>query len=110
MIELKQFMLWILRRVFALPNQLLDFMAGTYNDNPWFLVLPIQIAIAFAVGIASGIITMALFAGHPPPGVVGIPVLIIWFTGGFAIISSGIRAMYRTFKQEQVDFIERLKQ
>lgn len=108
MIEAKQFLMWIIRKLFALPMQLLDFMTDSFDED-WALKLIAQLGIAFSIALIVTVVLRILFAGHPPEGLAGIIGTIVWMTGNLFIAVAGIRAMYRRFRAEQNEFFNKIK-
>ena len=106
MIELQQFLLWILRKIAASPRRWHNWLTDLYEYSDWFVpVLLIMMGIGIA-GVAFGVIADLMFNATVAGGVC----LATWFSGLAFIVSTGIRAMYRAFKAEQQDFINTLKQ
>ena len=108
MTETKQFLMWILRKLFALPKQLLDFMTDAFKED-WAFKLILQLAIAFGIALVVTIVIRFLYAGHPPSGLVGLVGTIVWMTGNLFVVVAGIRAMHKRFRAEQNEFFSKLK-
>ena len=108
MTETKQFLLWIIRKLFKLPKQLLDFMTDSFNED-WALKLILQLIVAFGLALIVTVFIRLLYAGHPPENLAGLAGTIVWMTGNLFVAVAGIRAMYRRFRAEQNDFFRQLK-
>lgn len=109
MIEAKQFFRWIIRKLFVLPMQLLDFMTDSFDED-WVLKLIAQLGIAFVIALIVTFVIRLLYVGDPPGGLAGLVGNIVWMTGNLLVAVAGIRAMYRKFRAEQNDFIRQLKE
>lgn len=110
MIELRQFLLWILRRivsaVLAAPRRWHDQLTDMYEYRDWFIPVLLICLVFGGVGFAFGIGLAALGQSH-----LGATVMLsIWGGGILFVLSTGIRAMWRAFKEEQQKFIDTLKQ
>lgn len=106
MIELQQFLLWILRKIVAKPRHWFNTVTGYFELSDWPIpILLVSMGIAI-VGFCFGIAFTAF--GRPDIGAVFL--IVIWGGGLAFVVSAGIRAMYRAFKQEQQQFINTLKQ
>jgi hypothetical protein len=108
MIEAKQFLMWIIRKLFALPMQLLDFMTNAFEED-WALKLILQLAIAFGIALVVTAVIRVLYVGHPPNGLAGLVGTIVWMTGNLFVAVAGIRAMHKRFRAEQNEFFNKIK-
>jgi hypothetical protein len=108
MIEAKQFLMWIIRKLFALPMQLLDFMTNAFEED-WALKLILQLAIAFGIALVVTVVIRVLYVGHPPNGLAGLVGTIVWMTGNLFVAVAGIRAMHKRFRAEQNEFFNKIK-
>lgn len=105
MIELQQFLLWILRKIMAKPRHWFDTVTGYFEFSDWPIpVLLISMFIA-VVGFCFGIAFAAL--GRSDIGAIFL--IAIWGGGIAFIVAAGVRAMWRAFKEEQKEFIDTLK-
>ena len=110
MIELQQFLLWLVRKSFsaimAAPYRWHNQLTNTFNSGDWFIpLILIFIGISLA-GLGAGLMLTALGQSHTGATVM----LTMWGIGLLFVVSAAIRAMYRVFKQEQQDLIKALKQ
>lgn len=106
MIELKQFLLWMLRKIASAPRRWHNWLTDLYEYSDWFIpVFLIMMGIGVA-GVAFGVIADLMFNATVANGVC----LVIWFGGLAFIVSAGVRAMYHAFKAEQQELIKALKQ
>ena len=106
MIELQQFLLWILRKIAASPRRWHNWLTDLYEYSDWFVpVLLIMMGIGIA-GVAFGVIAELMFNATVAGGVC----LATWVGGLAFIVSTAVRYMYRVFKQEQQELIKALKQ
>ena len=105
MIELKQFLLWILRKICRWPVRWYNHLLELYEYSNWYIPIIGYIAITFGSGILFGILALVTISNY----VANIVLLSIWGIGLGFIISAGVHTMYRAFKQEQQDLIDRLK-
>jgi hypothetical protein len=108
MTEAKQFLMWIFRKLFKLPKQLLDFMTDSFDED-WGLKLIIQLGIAFVIALIVTLVIRLLYGDHPPEEFAGLVGNIVWMTGNLLVATAGIRAMYRRFRAEQNDFFNKIK-
>lgn len=108
MTEAKQFLMWIFRKLFKLPKQLIDFMTDSFDED-WALKLIVQLGIAFVIALIVTLVIRLLYGGHSPDGLAGLVGNIVWMTGNLLVAIAGIRAMYRKFRAEQNDFFNKIK-
>lgn len=108
MTEAKQFLMWIFRKLFKLPMQLLDFMTDSFDED-WALKLILQLGIAFGLALVVTVFIKVLYVGHPSDGPAGLVGNIVWMTGNLLVAVAGIRAMHRRFRAEQDDFFNNIK-
>ena len=106
MIELTQFIKWIGRRAWALPGRLHSNLTDALDDSDWFIPLIFSGIATFFAGLFVGVALYKITGGH---AISAILALIIWTTGAVFIGTAGVRAMYRVFRQEQAEFIRKLK-
>lgn len=106
MIELKQFLLWILRKIAAAPKRWHDRLTEIYGHSEW--IIPIT-AITVGVGFF-GILIGILFAALGRNDIGAVFLIAICSVGGAFILSAAVRAMYREFKRDQRELINTLKQ
>lgn len=105
MIELKQFLLWIVRKIIAAPRRWFDRLTDIYEYSDWIIPVMLLVLLIGGAGLAVGI-----FFASVGQSIVGAwCLLVIWSSGLIFIASAGVRAMYRAFKAEQREFIETLK-
>ena len=105
MIELQQFLLWIVRKVVAAPKRWFDRLTDIYQYSDWIIPVTLLFIMIGVIGLATGL----FFAAVGQSAIGAWCHLTIWFGGLAFIVSAGIRAMYRAFKAEQQEFIETLK-
>lgn len=105
MIELKQFLLWIVRKILAAPRRWFDRLTDMYEYSDWFIPIFLIFILISGMGVVFGVIGDLMFNATVAGGVC----LATWFIGLTFIASAGVRAMYRVFKAEQREFIETLK-
>lgn len=105
MIEAQQFLLWILRKLSALPKRWFNQLTDLYEYNDW----PIPIML-ITMGIGFGPLIIGVPIAAMGQSYLGSAIIfLIWSIGAGFIIGSGVRALYRAFKSEQREFIETLK-
>ena len=105
MIELRQFLMWILRKIAKWPSRWYNRLLEYYEYSDVFLPIIGNVLIVGGVGIALGL--LASIAN----GQVGAVICIgVWGIGLGFIISSAVHTLYRAFKREQQEFINTLKQ
>jgi hypothetical protein len=105
-IELTQFIKWLARRARALPGQLHNRLTDSFDESDWFMPLFFSGLATFIAGFLVGVILYKITGGHVISAILA---LIIWTTGAVFIVTAGIRAMYRAFKQEQNEFFNKIK-
>ena len=110
MIELQQFILWLVRKFFtktiALPKRWHDRLTDIFEYDDWFIPVFLISLVVSGTGLGLGIFLVS--TGHGDLG--GIVFLSIVGTGAMFIGSTAVRYMYRVFKQEQQELIKALKQ
>ena len=105
MIEIRQFLLWILRKMSKWPVRWYNCMLECYSYNDWFIPIGGFTFMVGAGGVLFGL-GVALCTGGPGSG----PVMCaIWGIGFGAIISAGVQTMYRAFKREQQELLDTIK-
>ena len=105
MIELKQFLLWILRKISNWPGRWYNHLLELYDYGDWYIPIAGYIAITFGSGMMFGILSLVTISNY----VANIVLLGTWGIGSGFIISAGVHTLYRAFKHEQQDLIDRLK-
>ena len=110
MIELKQFLLWIMRKTFALPKRMHDSLTESLCRHDWFFPFAFSLLGVAGLGLGVGVVLHGIVKGTEYYRSGAIALLIIWSIGGLFVLSAGVRAMYYAFKAEQQEFIDRLKQ
>ena len=110
MIETKQFLLWLIRRliskILSAPKRWHDQLTNTFDDGDW--IMPVMLV---CVGIAGAGLLLGIFLGATGHLELGAIVLLsVWGGGALFVISVIVRAAYRVFKAEQRELIRRLKQ
>lgn len=106
MIELIQFLKWILRQVWAIPGRILQKLTETFECSDWPMTLVLFILTIFMSGVLAGSVIFGLLR---IPSLGSIVCLLIWTVGYGFVAAAGIRVMYRAFRQEQQDFMDRLR-
>lgn len=106
MIELQQFLLWIVRKILAAPKRWFNRLTDIYEYSDWIIPVMLLFILIGGIGLAVGI----FFASVGQSTIGAWFLLIIWGGGLAFIVSAGVRAMYRVFKQEQQELIKALKQ
>mgnify|MGYP003348659586 CR=1 FL=1 len=105
MIELQQFLMWIVRKMAKWPMRCYNLLLDTFQYGDWYIpIIGISLMIG-AGGVLFGLI-VALCTGGPGSGAV---ILIVWGLGFGTIISAGVQTMYRAFKREQQELFDTLK-
>jgi hypothetical protein len=105
-IELTQFIKWLARSAWALPGQLHNRLTDSFDESDWFMSLFFSGLATFITGMMVGLVLHGITGGHVISAILA---LIIWTTGAVFIITAGVRAMYRAFKQEQNEFFNKIK-
>ena len=110
MIELQQFLLWLVRKFFTkiivLPKRWHDQLTDIFEYDDWFIPVFLISLLSGGAGLGLGIFLVS--TGHSELG--AITLLTIWGIGILFIVSAAMRYMYRVFKQEQQELIKALKQ
>ena len=110
MIEAQQFILWLVRKIFAgviaTPKRWHDRLTDIFEYDDWIIPVILIIIGAGISGLGLGIFFAA--TGHSDLG--SYVLLSVWGTSILFVVSAGIRYMYRVFKQEQKELIDTLKQ
>jgi len=106
MVELTQFVKWIGRRMWALPGRLHSRLTDSLDESDWFITLFFSSLATFIAGLGVGVILYGTTGGHV---ISAILTLVIWVTGAVFIVTAGVRAIYRAFRREQAEFINKLK-
>ena len=108
MIELTQFIKWLCRHAWALPGRLHSHLTDTLEARGVERFIPLILSgmATFVAGMLVGIVLHGITGGHVISAILA---LIIWVTGAVFIVTAGVRAMYRAFRQEQDNFIRKLK-
>jgi hypothetical protein len=110
MIELQQFILWLIRKIVSAivrtPKRWHDRMTDLYEYDDWFIPVMVLCLLASGVGLGLGI----FFASTGHSYLASIVLLSVWGTGILFIVSTGVRYMYRAFKAEQEELVKALKQ
>ncbi|CAB5214956.1 hypothetical protein UFOVP190_337 [uncultured Caudovirales phage] len=105
MIELTQFIKWLARRVWVLPRRMYDGLTDAYGHDDWYIPLVISCIGVGTLGLLVGVVLYKVLHNE----FAAIISLVIWTVGGLFVVTAGVRAMRRAFKQEQNEFIRRLK-
>jgi len=105
MTELKQFLLWILRRLTRLPRRLHDNLTEALGCEDWYLPFGLSFIGVGLFGLLTGVVLYKILQTD----VSAIIASVIWTVGSLFVLSAGVRAMYRAFKHEQDEFIRQLK-
>ena len=110
MIELQQFLLWLVRKFFtktiAFPKRWHDRLTDIFEYEDWIIPVFLLSLLVGGVGLALGIFLVS--TGHSELGAI-VFLSIVGIGAGF-IVSTAVRYMYRVFKQEQQELIKALKQ
>lgn len=112
MIEILNFLKWIGRKIMSAPSRLHEWLTGLCMDKCapggpigggiFVMVLGSLAIIAILVLLAKFYLTVV---GQLPEDLFG----ILWYLCEAFLISTGVRAMYRSFKIEQAELFDALR-
>jgi uncharacterized membrane protein len=106
MIQVYQFLMWILRKLLKLPRRWYNSLLELFEYRDWFIpVLLITVGVGLA-GVVVGAVTAEVFKSGAMGGLACVSVWVTWL--GF-VLTAGIHSLYLVFKAEQQELIDALK-
>ena len=110
MTELKQFLMWILRKALALPKRMHDAITESLGHEDWYFPFVLSILVVGMLGLGVGVVLHGIIRDTAWINLAAILSLTIWSVGLLFVLSAGIRAMHRAFRADQDKFFNKLKE